>query len=319
MFDYTLCYKSALSIEDEWRDVPHWDIFISAFTSAERVQKTFQRVVANRKIWAILPQYRFKDSELPSEEHYIGGELSEDSYIKNLFSYINVDIPNVKICIDITGFIRPFLAYLLKYLTDRGVKQFDALYSEPGQYKKREDTDFSEGQVKVRQIAGFEGHHPNDNSNDVLIIGAGYESDLIAAVADDKESARKVILLGFPSLRADMYQENVLKTQKAQEETEALKSDRGNNVFFAPAYDPFVTASLLSEEIMKIQRKKPISNLYLCPLATKPQVLGFALYYLYECRNQTSSILFPFTEAYSSETSTGLSRIWRYTVELPSV
>src|SRR5580658_4376694 len=43
---------------------------------------------------------------------------------------------------------------------------------------------------------------------------------------------------------------------------------------------------------------------YLSPLATKPQVLGFALYYLTECRNTAASLIFPFCQAYDQETST---------------
>lgn len=56
----------------------------------------------------------------------------------------------------------------------------------------------------------------------------------------------------------------------------------------------------------------------LCPLATKAQLLGFALYYLTECRNMPVSVLFPFCASYDRETTKGLTRIWKYTVELPT-
>jgi hypothetical protein len=48
-------------------------------------------------------------------------------------------------------------------------------------------------------------------------------------------------------------------------------------------------------------------------------VLGFAVYYLTERRNSATSLIFPFCEAYEQETSTGVSRIWKYTVELPPI
>ncbi len=56
-----------------------------------------------------------------------------------------------------------------------------------------------------------------DISNDMLIVGSGYEDHLIKHVAEDKAKARKLQLIGFPSLRADMYQENVIRVQRAEE------------------------------------------------------------------------------------------------------
>ena len=87
--------------------------------------------------------------------------------------------------------------------------------------------------------------------------------------------------------------------------------------FFAPANDPFITAATLSEIVRLRERHGPITNLYLSPLATKPQALGFALYYLAECVGKNASILFPISTRYERETSTGLSRVWKYTVQYP--
>ncbi|MBC8384245.1 MAG: hypothetical protein H8E57_01850 [Candidatus Cloacimonetes bacterium] len=42
-----------------------------------------------------------------------------------------------------------------------------------------------------------------------------------------------------------------------------------------------------------------------------------AKFYLTECRNTSASIIFPFEEQYSQNTSKGIARIWKYTVELP--
>ena len=46
------------------------------------------------------------------------------------------------------------------------------------------------------------------------------------------------------------------------------------------------------------------------------QTLGFALYYLCEWSGGPASIIFPFAEYYSRETSVGLSRVWLYEFEL---
>lgn len=182
-------------------------------------------------------------------------------------------------------------------------------------YSKREQTRFSdEAVVEVRQVAGFEGTHVPDTSNDYLIIGAGYDYALIAQVAENKELSKKIQIFGLPSLRADMYQENVLRAFLAEEAIGRNTADPANS-YFAPANDPFATAQTLREIVARIGARRPITNLYLSPLATKPQVLGFAIYFLGDCRNTPTSVIFPFCEAYDQETSSGVSRIWRYTVE----
>jgi hypothetical protein len=68
------------------------------------------------------------------------------------------------------------------------VKRLDAIYSEPSFYASKEKTEFSLGSVdRVRQVAGFEGPSNTDTSNDLLVIGAGYETHLIAEVVEDKD------------------------------------------------------------------------------------------------------------------------------------
>ena len=194
---------------------------------------------------------------------------------------------------------------------ERCVKRFDALYSEPNVYKEREKTKFSSGAGgKVRQVAGFEGAHSANTSNDMLIIGSGYDDELIARVSYYKDAARKIQIFGLPSLRADMYQENELRAQLAEESLGPSLS------YFAPANDPFVTASVLSEITRALEKQKQITNLYLSPLASKAQVLGFSLFHYLEGKQRPTSIIYPFRPHYSRETTEGLSRIWKYTVEV---
>ena len=89
------------------------------------------------------------------------------------------------------------------------------------------------------------------------------------------------------------------------------------HTFFAPANDPFVAASVLQKIVDRRNAGEGITNLYLCPLSTKAHVLGFTLFYLTEWRNAAASIIFPFEEKYNQNTSKGIVRIWKYTVELP--
>jgi hypothetical protein len=108
-----------------------------------------------------------------------------------------------------------------------------------------------------------------------------------------------------------MYQENELRAALAEEAVGTAVSH------FAPANDPFSTATVLHEIVRLNSRREPITNLYLAPLASKPQVLGFCLYYLFERQNTATSVIFPFAPCYERETTVGISRIWKYTVEAP--
>ena len=318
MIDYTAMYKCELPVDGNWPEEARWDIFVSAYTAAERVQSVYEKAAAGSKHWLVFPEYGFTASEYPAAA-FVSLTRDEAEYVKAFWDVSIGDLGGRTVGIDITGFIRPYLLFLLRWLAECGVRRFDALYTEPVIYAEREQTHFSdEVVVEVRQIAGFEGAHNPDTSNDCLIIGAGYDHQLIAQVAEHKEFSKKIQIFGLPSLRADMYQENVLQAYRAEEAVGRHTADESSS-YFAPANDPFATATTLRDIINRIDARKPITNLYLSPVATKPQVLGFALYYLTERLNTATSLIFPFCDAYNRETTKGLSRIWKYTVELPPV
>jgi hypothetical protein len=280
----------------------------------------FDRVSAKQKYWLIHNEYDYAVDELPDSSIFTCPDTNEAPFIRSFVERVERDtrkkIRDVAICVDITGFMRPHLLFLALYLSGQGVRRFDVLYSEPQRYAKKERTTFSEGAITVRQVAGFEGLNSPDQSNDFLIIGSGYDHRLIKAVAEKKDKADKVQIYGLPSLRADMYQENVLNAFKASDAI-GINKTFDTESFFAPASDPFVTAATLSEIVKMREKIGPISNLYLSPLATKPQALGFALFYLAECIGKNASVLFPISTRYAKETSTGLSRVWQYTVQFP--
>jgi hypothetical protein len=317
-YDCNIFYKPEMPIKEQWSGLV-WDVFISAFNSSERVQLVFAQAAATKKYWVIHEEYDYKVGEVPPGNVI---QLTEDeaSSIKSLVHEIESSsgksLAESSICIDLTGFMRPHLLFLTLYLEFLGVRRFDALYTEPERYAKKEKTTFSEGAVTVRQVAGYEGLNATNHSDDLLIIGSGYDHRLIKAVAEHKDKADKVQIYGLPSLRADMYQENVLNANRAADAIGVNKTTDFDS-FFAPANDPFVTATTISEIVDKRRRFRPISNLYLSPLATKAQALGFALYFIGEGKNSYTSMLFPISSRYTRETSHGLSRVWMYTVEYP--
>ena len=317
MKDYTIFYKRELPVTGLWSGDEKWDLLISAYTPAERTQRVFDAADATHKWWLLFPEYGYSPAAHPAGSVFHHESENEAHFVSEFWKVLPPGAAASRICVDITGFIRPYLIFLVRWFLEKGIKRFDAIYSEPVQYQKRELTEFSGDIVgEVRQVAGCEGIHVPDVSKDVVIIGAGYEDNLISHVSEDKSKATKLELIGFPSLRADMYQENVLQVQRAEEALGASVDDETRS-FFAPANDPFVAATELSKIVTDWETRKGITNLYVCPLSTKAHVLGFALFYVTERRGSPTSVIFPFEERYSQNTSTGVARIWRYSVELP--
>jgi hypothetical protein len=229
---------------------------------------------------------------------------------------LGYDPTSHSLCIDLTGIIRPHLMFLVRLLKERGVGHFTALYAEPIRYASRENTAFSQGDISaVRPVHGFEGSPSNSSEPPYLILGIGYDDRLLAAVAEHREKAVKHQVFGLPSLRADMYQESVIRSRKAADEI-GDPNFSPDNRSFAPANDPFGTAAVVSNLVTRRLRQYPGTDIILSPLGPKPQVLGFALFHIHECSALHASIIFPFSTGYAAETSSGIARVWMYEVEL---
>lgn len=308
-YDY---FRKRRFADDSWRNDLSCDVFLSAFNLSERIQRVFEDIDAKRKQWVVVPQYEFSREALPSEALEID-ELRESDFVVEMLDRARVSFGEQRVIVDATGFLRPQLMFLLRYAFEQGAKQLEFIYSEPRQYANREDTQFTRGTVSnVRPVQGYSGRHAASMKNvDLLIIGAGYEHRLMADVADRRKSARKVQIFGFPPLQADFYQEGVLRASKAHESMGETPR------YFAPANDPFITAAVLSEIVAVERLRRSIDNIFLSPLATKAQALGFAFYFIWECRETPTSIIFPFSTSYHPSTSTGLANVWHYVFEFP--
>ncbi|MDB5087851.1 MAG: hypothetical protein JWR09_1845 [Mucilaginibacter sp.] len=323
--DFSIFYKKKFVSTDQLKADSNYDVFISAYNDSKRVREVFNEINASNKHWILFPEYKYKKSEEPtlnttSEKIFTFDDtLTEGGIIRKYINDSEINLLNGdKICVDITGFIRPHLVFLIRLFSSMGAANIDFIYTDPIKYEKGAQTDFSSDYTLVRQIDGCQGSHNPETTNDFLIIGAGYDHLRIMDVSKNKDNTKKVQLFGFPSLQPDMYQENILKAYKAAEETVSKGEEifvDDDNTIFAPANDPFVTANILRDFIKKQQIKKTITNLYFCPLSTKAQTLGIALYYISECIDTPTSIIFPICSRYSRETTEGISKIWRYTVE----
>ena len=310
--DFTIFYKSAYSNNFDWANLHQYDVFISTFDSSERVLSLFDRISAKEKHWFVTPHHKVGPNKPKNGKIFEFNCFNEDDFIISYFENAKIT-NNSSICIDITGFIRPFIIFLFRYLSSKGFKKIDVIYTEPNRYIKSEETEFSGFVDQMRPVPGCSATDLYPSSeNDVLLMSVGYDDQLITSVADSKKHCGlKYKIFGFPSLQADMYQESVLRTYNARE---SLGNDSLS--IFAPAFDPFVTAQVLKETIDAFL-SKTTANIYISPLATKPQVLGFIIYYLFEGISKPVTIIFPYSRSYSINTCQGVNKTWLYTVELP--
>lgn len=309
--DYTYFYRESLN-PNNLQDF-RWDCFISAHNMTERVRTVFECVNADRKEWISHSEYQIGEGDVPKPAFRSQAER-EDEFILEFYEtrLAEMDLGNLSVCVDVTGFMRPHMLYLIHFFSMKGVRKIDVLYTEPGHYRQLDDTSFAgENVYAVRQIAGYEGVVSNKTEQDLLIINAGFEDRLTAEVAADKDKARKIVLLGLPSLKADMYQQGVLRNRRARDDL-----GEGVEEIFSPASDPFATATVISQLVTKETSEGGIDNLYMSPLSTKPSALGMALFYIRECRGQSASIIFPFSKSYSADSSEGIGRVWKYEIEL---
>lgn len=315
--DYTYFYKQKFTELIDFTNDREYDIFISTFNESERVQKISQHVNAKEKHILLLPDYQ-NNLFVPKANDVTCHNIDHDNYLLLLDIVDRINIKDQTICIDITGFLIPQMLFLIRYLQrDKNIKTLDVIYTDPMQYKDGENTNFSDDFHEVSQIHGFGGVHTPDMTNDLLIIASGYDDSRIIDVANKKSKAKKVQLFGFPSVQADMFQENILKAYKAES---ALGKDSFRNLdlnLYSPANDPFVAAQTIKKFIQKEEKKEKITNIYLSPISSKPHALGMGLYYIWEGYEKPLSLLYPTCKKYYGNTCIGISKIWKYKVEFP--
>lgn len=313
--DYSIFFRRPVGVDRVALELPPFDVFVSAFNSSDRVTKVFSEIRAAKKVWLVHPEYRYEPIEWPNGAVTVVPEKTDEvTQIDTLLAELG-DLAGKAICIDITGFMRHALVFLVAKLAYLGIKEFTALYSEPFEYVQQENTTFSTSTVGFpRPVRGMSGSH-HAQGRDHLIIGVGYDHQLISEVSNHKDSARVHPLFAFPSLSPDMYQQSAERAAKSGEV--ALEGDWISNRRFAPANDPFSTASVVSDIVRSIDRQDEFANIYMSPLSTKVQALGFAIYWQMEGRLRgVTTMLLPECLTYSRETSIGLKRLWTYTVEL---
>ena len=319
---YNLLHMESFRNSKEFYDNNKYDLFISAYTDEEIVKNTYDNIEANEKLWLIFPEYELDLEKITGEifnPTLEDDNTKESDYINEMYhSHIDKNISK-KICIDTTGFNKPYLIYLIILLKEKGVQKIDFIYTEPKRYVKGNKTEFSEDSISPRDIVTFDESFPSRGENDLFIVNVGYDSRLVRRVLDGKRAKIKP-LLGFPSLQPIMYQENIINLIKSKSE---LGINENEELLYAPANHPFITAQVVSEYVeayIDSYGLDEIKKIYLSPLATKAQTIGMTLFYIFEKEKYQEKdisihIRYPFTNKYSSSSSEGVFRINKYIIE----
>lgn len=287
-----------------------YDIFISVYDECDRTKETFNKVCSRKKYWLVIPQYNQSEGERP-DTYLSSSFLDESDFIMEVVEKIEIE-EGKRICIDSTGFIIPHLLYLIQYLKRKGITAFDILYSEPRQYEKGEATEFTKRVGHTRPIVGYSAISKDVEGEDTLIIFVGFNDEMVSNVAREKsKSKHKYLFTGFPSLQADMYQQNLIQLNKS------VETIGESHVHYckAPAYDPFVTAKKLQDIIdIRLRKHDLVNYIHIAPLSTKPMAIAAAIVYLNN-PDAPIDIIYPSAEEYKSHHSIGIKRTWKYTLE----
>src|SRR4051812_29887805 len=124
-FDYF--YRQERTLDTPWLDC-HWDVFISSWDKSPRVLAVYEHVSAGQKFWLIHPEYKIPLQDLPNTASFQidGGEAVGMKQLVDMLAS-QFDMVTTKLCVDITGMLRPHIAVLTSLLKAKGVQQFDAI------------------------------------------------------------------------------------------------------------------------------------------------------------------------------------------------
>ncbi len=129
---YLLNSKRQLDISTAAKDCATWNTFISAFNDSDRVKLVFANIPAKNKYWLALTEYSYTAAELPQDFSVLSSHCTvESDFLIETFGAIPLKtLSGGRLCIDITGLMRPQILFSLRYLRSIGVVSFEMLYTE---------------------------------------------------------------------------------------------------------------------------------------------------------------------------------------------
>lgn len=310
-----------------------WDVFISCGSFEERCVRSSELLIGKaRTESSIIFNYKETDPERKKEEnirkmkrnlerisscvHVFNTESvsSPSEGIEKFLMFVEekrVSLSDKKVVVDITVFTKPYFFLLFKVLHEKfGLAQFDVFYTEPEKYKSKnsgkDEIILTEGLDRVESIPGFVGS--SVNPKDALIVIMGYEGKRAVDVFYTVNPEITYAINGFPSYQPGGHRISLEANLRFLRESGA-----SDNLFYAPAIDPFETRERI-EEIIKIVRERHRGfNITIAPLGTKMQAFGVLLYAL---KDKTVKVVYPFPSVYKPDYSYKYGPSWIFAVDL---
>lgn len=300
----------------EWcADDQVYDVFLSGYDGCERTSTIFKQAKATNKYWLLFPQYQCDKTPNAEEQVLKSEKFNESEYVIEIISQIKEHFkPQMKLGIDCSGILIPHLMFLLMHLQVLNIRKFDVVYSAPLFYQQEENTIFGDVIEAPRSIDGYD-MNCKVNAPEYVVMFAGYNEELVRSVALAKESAiEKHIIIGFPPIEADMYQQSMIQLHKSSE----ILGEKGIIYHKASAYDPLVVAEKLEKILLGIVEKSGgnIGAINIAPLSTKACAVASAIVYMYN-PEYSLRVIYPPTKRYYTRQAVGIGKSYVYTLELP--
>ena len=173
-----------------------------------------------------------------------------------------------ELVVDFSVMPRPDLWMLLRWLTDAALwDRTSFVYTEPEDYSSVKSLPLSSGLQEIQTLVGEVG--VADCSRPVhLVMTLGYEGDQALAVYEETQPAKVTLLIPHPPFRPEWEG----RTDEFNSQLLGLVGE--NACRRIDAIDPVLTASVLDEIV---QEGSVGESIIVCPLGTKPQLLGLFL------------------------------------------
>lgn len=175
------------------------------------------------------------------------------------------------IVVDVSVLTKRHLLMLLQWLDDERLwERLCLVYSEPEDYEVSEHIPLSFGLNSLQQAPGFSACA--DFSRPVqLVLFLGYEGDRALAVYEHVQPMRTTLVIPDPPFRAEWSG----RTERFNSDLLALVD--AEPVERVNAVDPDATAAALARILGDGSRRNDCAQV-VCPLGTKPQVVGLFQY-----------------------------------------
>lgn len=304
-----------------------WDIFISCGSFEDRCKMT-SKILKNNNVeigTSIIFNYKDTDPTNKKEANIKNMKKNLENVcdkqniyvfdaehssrpsegIKKFLKFIvekNIKLQAIDIAIDISVFTKPYLFLLFKVLKEKfNISEYYVCYTEPGRYRRADQNNgeiiLTEGLDRVKAFPGFSGF--SFNSNEALIVNLGGEGIRSMEVYNDVNPTITYAINGFPAFQPGFNKISLDSNMRFLRESGA-----SDNLFYAPALDPFETKKKISEIIKKIEETKTDINFVIAPLGSKMQAFGALLCAL---ENKKIKVVYPFPSVFKADYSENCS------------